>query len=160
MNCFNGKAIYLLDESEAALSPFRQLTFLKIIHNLASGGNVQFIITVHSPILLGYPGASIFSFNEERITEVEYEIRNDRTLSNYEIFSAKRYFLVYTININKVQPYRGGHLEGSDRFYTLLHHHARFLCRIFKLDLYSFFNVSRFISPIAPYTILFLVISN
>lgn len=32
-NRFKGKAIYLLDEPEAALSPSRQLAFLKILHD-------------------------------------------------------------------------------------------------------------------------------
>ena len=34
LNRFNGKAIYLLDEPEAALSPQRQLSFLRIMHDL------------------------------------------------------------------------------------------------------------------------------
>jgi len=55
MNRFKGKAIYLLDEPEAALSPSRQLAFLKILHDLSSSGNAQFIIATHSPILMGYP---------------------------------------------------------------------------------------------------------
>ncbi|MEC2072712.1 AAA family ATPase [Alkalihalophilus marmarensis] len=73
LNRFNRKAIYLLDEPEAALSPQRQLTFLRIIHDLASSGNAQFIIATHSPILLGYPGADIFSFDQVRMERVEYE---------------------------------------------------------------------------------------
>lgn len=35
--------------------------------------NSQFIISSHSPILLGYPGAQIFSFDGARIAETEYE---------------------------------------------------------------------------------------
>lgn len=38
------QGIYILDEPEAALSPQRQLTFLKIIHDLSSSGHAQFII--------------------------------------------------------------------------------------------------------------------
>ena len=41
--------VYLLDEPEAALSPQRQLSFLKIIHDLAAPGQAQFIIATHSP---------------------------------------------------------------------------------------------------------------
>lgn len=72
-NRFGGKAIYLLDEPEAALSPQRQLTFLRIIHDLERTGEVQFIIATHSPILLGYPGAEILHFSEEGIQSVDYE---------------------------------------------------------------------------------------
>jgi len=72
-NRFGGKAIYLLDEPEAALSPQRQLTFLRIIHDLEKSGEVQFIIATHSPILLGYPGAEILHFSEEGIQSIDYE---------------------------------------------------------------------------------------
>lgn len=72
-NRFGGKAIYLLDEPEAALSPQRQLTFLRIIHDLEKTGDVQFIIATHSPILLGYPGADILQFSEDGIRSVDYE---------------------------------------------------------------------------------------
>nr|WP_318540291.1 AAA family ATPase [Terribacillus saccharophilus] len=72
-NRFGGKAIYLLDEPEAALSPQRQLTFLRIIHDLEKSGEVQFIIATHSPILLGYPGAEIFHFSEDGIRSIDYE---------------------------------------------------------------------------------------
>lgn len=68
---FGGKAIYLLDEPEAALSPARQLALMRIIHDLKN--QAQFIITTHSPILLGFPGAQILSFDEQPIQEVEYE---------------------------------------------------------------------------------------
>lgn len=70
---FRGKGIYLLDEPEAALSPARQLAFMRIIHQLVSGGNAQFIITTHSPIILGYPKANILSFDSATIESVRYE---------------------------------------------------------------------------------------
>jgi len=71
-NKFN-KGIYLLDEPEAALSPKRQLAFLVLMHELEKKGAAQFIIATHSPIILSYPGAVIFSFDQERITPVIYE---------------------------------------------------------------------------------------
>ncbi|WP_128100974.1 AAA family ATPase [Paenibacillus sp. DCT19] len=71
MNRFNSKGIYLLDEPEAALSPARQLSLLRILHDLSDTS--QFIIATHSPIILGYPGASILSFDHGSIQEVEYE---------------------------------------------------------------------------------------
>lgn len=66
------QGIYLLDEPEAALSPQRQLSLLSIIHDLESPGHAQFIIATHSPILLSYPGATIYSLDGERIEEVAY----------------------------------------------------------------------------------------
>jgi predicted ATPase len=67
------KGIYLLDEPEAALSPKRQLSFLVLIHELEKKGIAQFIIATHSPILLSYPEAVIFSFDGGCITPMAYE---------------------------------------------------------------------------------------
>lgn len=71
VNRFSSKGIYLLDEPEAALSPARQLSLLRILHDLS--GTSQFIIATHSPILLGYPEAEILSFDDSHIQEVAYE---------------------------------------------------------------------------------------
>jgi len=67
------KGLYFLDEPESALSPSSQLAFLKLLQQLEAAGHAQFIMATHSPILLAYPGAQIFSFDSPRIEEVEYE---------------------------------------------------------------------------------------
>jgi len=63
---------YLLDEPEAALSPQRQLSLLKIIHDLEAPGHAQFLIATHSPILLSYPGAHVYSLDGDTIASVDY----------------------------------------------------------------------------------------
>ncbi|MGD8190236.1 AAA family ATPase [Brevibacillus ginsengisoli] len=68
---FGGRAVFLLDEPEAALSPARQLSLLKIMKDLEK--DTQFIIATHSPILLAYPGAQIFTFDTSPIAEITYE---------------------------------------------------------------------------------------
>jgi predicted ATPase len=66
--------LFLLDEPEAALSPQRQLAFLVLIHDvLRKCRDAQFIISSHSPILLGYPGAQIVSFDDGVVHEIQYE---------------------------------------------------------------------------------------
>ena len=67
------KGLYFLDEPEAAFSPSSQVRFLKLLQRLEAEGHAQFIIATHSPILLAYPGAQIFSFDSSRIEEVDYE---------------------------------------------------------------------------------------
>ena len=57
----------LMDEPESALSPQRQLALLAQMANLFRRGNVQFIIATHSPIILTFPGADIFSFDGSTI---------------------------------------------------------------------------------------------
>lgn len=65
--------IYILDEPEAALSPARILSFMSIINSLENSGRAQFIIATHSPILLCYPKATIFNFDENGITKLHYK---------------------------------------------------------------------------------------
>lgn len=67
-----GNGLYILDEPEAALSPSRQMGLLPIIHRLLQQQS-QLIIATHSPILLAYPDARIYSFNEDGIIPIEYE---------------------------------------------------------------------------------------
>jgi len=66
------QGIYILDEPEAALSPQRQLSFLKVIHDLESPGHAQFLIATHSPIILSYPGAVLLNLDGNSIREVAY----------------------------------------------------------------------------------------
>jgi predicted ATPase len=75
LSLFNNRfeqGLHLLDEPEAALSPQRQLALLKVIHDLASPGHAQFLIATHSPIILAYPDATIFSLDGDSIREVAY----------------------------------------------------------------------------------------
>ena len=69
---FYPKGMYILDEPEAALSPQRQLTLMLEISKCVKNDS-QFIIVTHSPILLGFPGAEILSFDDGKIHRVEYE---------------------------------------------------------------------------------------
>jgi predicted ATPase len=71
MHRFGGNGLYLLDEPEAALSPQRQLSALARIHDLVKA-NSQFIIATHSPILLAYPDAYIYSCSSEGIELTDY----------------------------------------------------------------------------------------
>lgn len=68
---FRGQGIYILDEPEAALSPTRQLAILSQMKQLADDSS-QFIIATHSPILLAYPGATIYQIGASGITPVQY----------------------------------------------------------------------------------------
>ncbi|TFF39728.1 AAA family ATPase [Mucilaginibacter psychrotolerans] len=65
--------IYLLDEPEAALSPARILAFMATLNQLDRSGRAQFIIATHSPILICYPGATIYQFDDGGVHETTYE---------------------------------------------------------------------------------------
>jgi predicted ATPase len=68
----HGGHLVLMDEPEAALSPLRQMSFLTLLHRHVKDG-AQFVIATHSPIVLAYPGAWIYRFDERGIERVEYE---------------------------------------------------------------------------------------
>ena len=65
-------SFYILDEPEAALSPQRQLSLMVIIHELCKNSHTQFIIATHSPILLAYPNATIYSCDSEVLKQIAY----------------------------------------------------------------------------------------
>ena len=67
------QGIFILDEPEAALSPQRQLSFLRILYDLAASGGAQFLVATHSPMLLTLPGATILSLDGERIELTTYQ---------------------------------------------------------------------------------------
>src|SRR3954465_11188697 len=73
-NRFAYKGFYLMDEPEAALSPQRQLSLLLLLRRyLKKDPETQFIVATHSPLLLAFPGAQIFSFDGPKIAELKYE---------------------------------------------------------------------------------------
>jgi predicted ATPase len=84
--------IYILDEPEAALSPQRQLTFLKIVHDLETPGHAQFLISTHSPIILSYPTAVLFSLDGDSIREIAYHETEHYRVTRDFLNSPERYF--------------------------------------------------------------------
>lgn len=72
LNRFKGGGLYILDEPEAALSPLRQLAFLRRLNQLIEVG-AQFLIATHSPVILAYPKAYIYNLGDDGIKKVKYE---------------------------------------------------------------------------------------
>ena len=64
--------LYLLDEPEAPLSPQSQLGLLAMIGDMVAQ-DAQFIIATHSPMLLAFPDAQIYSFDATPVSAVPYE---------------------------------------------------------------------------------------
>lgn len=65
--------LFLFDEPESALSPARQLVFLRWLSRRARDGRSQFVIATHSPILLTMPGAVIRTFDDPALPVVPLE---------------------------------------------------------------------------------------
>jgi predicted ATPase len=70
---FAPNGLYLLDEPEAPLSPTRQLSLIAMLKMMVTEGNAQFIIATHSPILMAFPGATIYVFEHGRIEPAAYD---------------------------------------------------------------------------------------
>ncbi|MGN6182377.1 MAG: AAA family ATPase [Thermoanaerobaculia bacterium] len=72
MNRFWGDGLYILDEPEAALSPTRQLAFLVRLRDLVVNRQSQFFIATHAPIIMSYPGATVFEISESGIRQIDF----------------------------------------------------------------------------------------
>ena len=83
-NRFGPNGLYVLDEPEAALSMRGNLALMRRMHDLVAEGS-QFIVSTHSPILLGYPSAKIYVLSDDGIAETPYE--------DTEVFELTRSFL-------------------------------------------------------------------
>lgn len=89
--------LYILDEPEAALSPQRQLSLLIQMKEAVAAG-AQFIIASHSPILLGYPEADIFSFDNGPLKKIEYEETESYQVTKMFI-NSREYLLKRLLNV-------------------------------------------------------------
>lgn len=84
--------IYLLDEPEAALSQARQLTFLRILHDLTVSKRAQLIIATHSPILLTFPGATVLLLENDQIKAVPYQETEHYQLTRGFLEAPERFY--------------------------------------------------------------------
>jgi predicted ATPase len=71
-NRFVPGGLYLLDEPEAPLSPQSQLGLIAMLADMTRQ-DAQFVIATHSPILLAFPGATIYSFDSLPAERVSYD---------------------------------------------------------------------------------------
>ena len=72
VNRLGPSGLYFFDEPEAALSVNGQLALMRRMHELV-GEHSQFVVATHSPILMGYPHATILELGESGIRRVAYE---------------------------------------------------------------------------------------
>ena len=70
-NRFGPGGLYILDEPQAASPPLVSSPSIRM-HELVAQGS-QFIIATHAPIVLAYPGATIYQLDKDGITSVRYD---------------------------------------------------------------------------------------
>jgi len=68
------QGIFIFDEPESALSPARQMEFLKLMRRMEEIGHCQIIMATHSPMLMAYPNARLLRLTKyglEPVTVME-----------------------------------------------------------------------------------------
>ena len=58
------QGVFIFDEPESALSPSRQIEFLKLMRRMENIGHCQIIMATHSPMLMAYPGATLLRLSK------------------------------------------------------------------------------------------------
>lgn len=67
------QGIFIFDEPESALSPSRQIEFLKLMRRMENIGHCQVIMATHSPVLMAYPGACLLRLTKYGLEPVTVE---------------------------------------------------------------------------------------
>jgi len=88
---FVPNGLYLLDEPEAPLSPMRQLGLLSMLKMMVEEQHAQFVIATHSPMLMAYPNATIYSFDAQTIRQIAYHEVEHVTVMKSFLESPQRY---------------------------------------------------------------------
>jgi len=67
------QGLFIFDEPESALSPSRQIEFLKLLRRMDRSGISQVIMATHAPILMAYPGAKLLQLNKYGLEPITVE---------------------------------------------------------------------------------------
>jgi predicted ATPase len=67
------QGIYIFDEPESALSPARQMEFLKLMRRMEDSTICQIVMATHSPMLMAYPGARLLRLSKYGLEPVTVE---------------------------------------------------------------------------------------
>jgi predicted ATPase len=67
------QGIFIFDEPESALSPARQMEFLKLMHRMEQSTICQVVMATHSPILMAYPNARLLRLTKYGLEPVTVE---------------------------------------------------------------------------------------
>ena len=67
------QGIFIFDEPESALSPARQMEFLKLMRRMEQSTICQIVMATHSPMLMAYPGARLLRLSKYGLEPVTVE---------------------------------------------------------------------------------------
>jgi len=86
------QGLFIFDEPESALSPRRQLEFLKLLHRMDTSKRSQVIMATHSPVLMAYPNATLLQFTKYGLEPTTLE-QTDHYRAMQEFFVDPRGFV-------------------------------------------------------------------
>ncbi|MBQ8282178.1 MAG: AAA family ATPase [Paraprevotella sp.] len=89
LNRLSGDGLYIFDEPESALS-FSSLLKLLVKINELEKKNSQFIIATHSPVLLAYPNADIYTITNTGLEHTKYHDTAPYLLTKYFILNHEK----------------------------------------------------------------------
>ena len=67
------QGIFIFDEPESALSPARQMEFLKLMRRMEESTICQIVMATHSPMLMAYPNARLLRLSKYGLEPVTVE---------------------------------------------------------------------------------------
>src|ERR1700736_4272036 len=67
------QGIFIFDEPESALSPTRQIEFLKLLRRMEESTICQVVMATHSPMLMAYPNARLLRLTKRGLEPVSVE---------------------------------------------------------------------------------------
>lgn len=67
------QGLFIFDEPESALSPARQIEFLKLMRRMEEIGHCQIIMATPSPMLMAYPDARLLRLTKYGLEPVNVE---------------------------------------------------------------------------------------
>jgi predicted ATPase len=67
------QGIFIFDEPESALSPSRQIMFLRLLHRMNESGRCQVLMATHSPMLMAYPDARLLRLTKYGLEPIGLE---------------------------------------------------------------------------------------
>jgi predicted ATPase len=67
------QGIFIFDEPESALSPTRQIAFVKLLRRMDESGICQVIMATHAPILMAYPNVRLLRLGKYGLEPVTLE---------------------------------------------------------------------------------------
>jgi predicted ATPase len=86
------QGIFIFDEPESALSPAREIEFLKLLRKMEQSTITQVIMATHAPMLMAYPGARLLRLSKAGLEPIAVE-QTDHYRLMREFFASPQAFI-------------------------------------------------------------------